>query len=81
QLINDVDPDLPRITKNTDFDPFRLHQQVNQQIDGPPHDIPPADLIIQPGSKSERSELQNLRRNACDPPIERHLRYRGQLMG
>ena len=49
-------PVLPRISNHTDFDPLRLHPQVDLQFIGAGDDIPPADLIILPGSKSVRAE-------------------------
>lgn len=48
---------------------------------GPGAAIPPADLIILPGSKSVRSDLAYLRANGWDAAISRHLRYGGELLG
>ncbi|WP_439852685.1 cobyric acid synthase [Pseudomonas syringae] len=81
QVLNVVVPVLPRISNHTDFDPLRLHPQVNLQFIGPGQPIPPADLIILPGSKSVRSDLTYLRANGWDRAIDRHLRYGGKLMG
>ncbi|MCD5996019.1 cobyric acid synthase [Pseudomonas sp. CDFA 602] len=81
RVLNVVVPVLPRISNHTDFDPLRLHPQVNLQFIGPGQAIPPADLIILPGSKSVRSDLTYLRANGWDVAIERHLRYGGKLMG
>ncbi|RMN41327.1 adenosylcobyric acid synthase (glutamine-hydrolysing) [Pseudomonas syringae] len=81
QVLNVVVPVLPRISNHTDFDPLRLHPQVNLQFIGPGQPIPPADLIILPGSKSVRSDLNYLRTNGWDTAIDRHLRYGGKLMG
>ncbi|WP_024679937.1 cobyric acid synthase [Pseudomonas syringae] len=81
QVLNVVVPVLPRISNHTDFDPLRLHPQVNLQFIGPGQRIPPADLIILPGSKSVRSDLNYLRANGWDTAIDRHLRYGGRLMG
>ncbi|MCH5487951.1 cobyric acid synthase [Pseudomonas syringae] len=80
-VLNVVVPVLPRISNHTDFDPLRLHPQVNLQFIGPGQAIPPADLIILPGSKSVRSDLNYLRNNGWDTAIARHLRYGGKLMG
>ncbi len=74
-------PALPRISNHTDFDPLRLHSQVNFQFIGPGETIPPADLIILPGSKSVRADLDWLREQGWEPAIRRHLRYGGKLMG
>ncbi|NVL57534.1 cobyric acid synthase, partial [Pseudomonas syringae pv. actinidiae] len=81
QVLNVVVPVLPRISNHTDFDPLRLHPQVNLQFIGPGQSIPPADLIILPGSKSVRSDLNYLRANGWDTAIDRHLRYGGKLVG
>ncbi|WP_426140755.1 cobyric acid synthase [Pseudomonas sp. DWP3-1-2] len=81
QVLNVVVPILPRISNHTDFDPLRLHPQVNLQFIGPGQAIPAADLIILPGSKSVRSDLTYLRANGWDTAIDRHLRYGGKLLG
>ncbi|MDB6142410.1 MAG: cobQ [Pseudomonas sp.] len=81
QVLNVVVPVLPRISNHTDFDPLRLHPQVNLQFIGPGQSIPPADLIILPGSKSVRSDLTYLRSQGWDSAIARHLRYGGKVMG
>jgi adenosylcobyric acid synthase len=81
QVLNVVVPILPRISNHTDFDPLRLHPQVNLQFIGPGQAIPPADLIILPGSKSVRSDLAHLRANGWEAAVERHLRYGGKLLG
>ena len=74
-------PALPRISNHTDFDPLRLHPQVHLQFVGPGEPIPSADLIILPGSKSVRADLDWLRRNGWEIAIHRHLRYSGKLIG
>lgn len=51
QVLKVVVPVLPRISNHTDFDPLRLHPQVDLQFIGPGQPIPAADLIILPGSK------------------------------
>ncbi|HEB97311.1 MAG TPA: cobyric acid synthase [Sedimenticola thiotaurini] len=76
-----VVPALPRISNHTDFDPLRLHPQVRLDFIGPGADIPPADLIILPGSKSVRADLTWLREQGWDRAIHRHLRYGGRLIG
>jgi adenosylcobyric acid synthase len=76
-----VVPVLPRISNHTDFDPLRLHPQVDLQFVGPGHPIPAADLIILPGSKSVRADLTWLRANGWETAIRKHLRYGGKLLG
>jgi adenosylcobyric acid synthase len=81
QVLNVLVPVLPRISNHTDFDPLRLHPQVNLQFIAPGQAIPAADLIILPGSKSVRSDLAYLRNNGWDSAIARHLRYGGKVIG
>ncbi|MBW8808214.1 MAG: cobyric acid synthase CobQ, partial [Lysobacter sp.] len=42
---------------------------------------PPCDLIVLPGSKSTRADLQWLRCNGWATAIARHLRYGGKVIG
>jgi adenosylcobyric acid synthase len=76
-----VVPVLPRISNHTDFDPLRLHPQVELTFVGPGQAIPPADLIILPGSKSVRADLAFLRQQGWPESIAKHLRYGGKLLG
>lgn len=76
-----VVPVMPRISNHTDFDPLRLHPQVDLRFVGPGQPIPAADLIVLPGSKSVRADLAFLRANGWDAAIQRHLRYGGRLLG
>ncbi len=73
-------PALPRISNHTDFDPLRLHPQVDFRFIGPDETIPSADLIILPGSKSVRADLDWLRQQGWETAIRRHLRYSGKLI-
>ncbi|UUY07940.1 cobyric acid synthase [Pseudomonas sp. J452] len=81
QSLKVVVPVLPRISNHTDFDPLRLHPQVDLQFIGPGQAIPPADLIILPGSKSVRADLAFLREQGWPAAIDKHLRYGGKLLG
>jgi adenosylcobyric acid synthase len=74
-------PILPRISNHTDFDPLRLHPQVDFQFVAPGEAIPVADLIILPGSKSVRADLNWLREQGWEAAIHKHLRYGGKLIG
>jgi adenosylcobyric acid synthase len=74
-------PVLPHISNHTDFDPLRLHPQVEFNYVAMGEATPPADLIILPGSKSVRSDLDSLRRAGWDAAIARHLRYGGKVIG
>ncbi len=76
-----VVPVFARISNHTDLDPLRLHPQVELCWVRPGDPIPPADLIILPGSKSVRPDLEKLRRHGWDMAIRRHLRYGGKVIG
>ncbi|MDO8341967.1 MAG: cobyric acid synthase [Cellvibrio sp.] len=72
---------LARISNHTDFDPLRLHPQINFQWVGPNQAIPPCNVLIIPGSKNTRADLQFLREQGWDKQIQQHLRYGGKLIG
>ncbi len=72
---------LPRISNHTDMDPLRLHPQVNFTWVGPGQTIPPCDLVIIPGSKNVRADLQFVRDQGWDAQLQKHLRYGGKLLG
>ena len=74
-------PVTPRISNHTDFDALRLHPAVDFRFIGPGEAIPPADLVILPGSKSVRADLDFLRQQGWEAAILRHLRYGGKLLG
>jgi adenosylcobyric acid synthase len=74
-------PVLPRISNHTDFDPLRHHPQVALRYVGSGESPPAADLVILPGSKSVRADLQWLRTQGWESYLERHLRYGGKVIG
>jgi adenosylcobyric acid synthase len=76
-----VVPVLPHIANHTDFDALRLHPDVYFQYVGLHEAIPPADLIILPGSKNVRSDLQHLQAAGWQQALTRHLRYGGKVLG
>jgi len=76
-----VVPVLPHISNHTDFDPLRLHPQVEFSYIGPSQAIPAADLVILPGSKSVQADLAWLRQQGWESALQRHLRYGGKLIG
>ncbi|THF56258.1 cobyric acid synthase [Pseudothauera rhizosphaerae] len=76
-----IAPVFPRISNHTDLDALRLHPQVDFRWIGPGQAIPPADLIVLPGSKSVQADLAWLRGQGWEPAIRRHLRYGGKLIG
>ncbi|HET7268136.1 MAG TPA: cobyric acid synthase [Oleiagrimonas sp.] len=74
-------PVLPRISNHTDFDALRAHPEVDFYFVAPGDLPPPCDLIILPGSKSTRADLEWLRGQGWAKAIDRHLRYGGKLIG
>jgi adenosylcobyric acid synthase len=76
-----VVPALPRISNHTDFDALRAHPDVDLRFIGPGQTIPPADLIVLPGSKNTRGDLAWLLAQGWPQALRRHLRYGGKLIG
>lgn len=76
-----VVPRFRRISNHTDFDPLRLHPRVDLQFVQPGQPLPPADLVILPGTKSTRADLAFLRKQGWDADLARHLRYGGKVLG
>ena len=76
-----VVPVLPRISNHTDFEPLALRDDINLQYVRSGQPIPPADLVILPGSKSVRADLKFLIEAGWDSYLGKHLRYGGKLIG
>jgi len=78
-----VVPVYPRISNHTDFDALRVHPRVDLKLIGPQQTPPPADLVILPGSKNTRADLDWLINQDSDWQryLNRHLRYGGKLLG
>ena len=76
-----VVPVLPRISNHTDFDPLRSHPQVELRFVDGTQCPPAADLVILPGSKNVRADLDWLRAHGWEQHLQRHLRYGGKLLG
>jgi len=74
-------PALPHISNHTDFDALRAHPQVNLHYLAPGEAPPPADLVILPGSKNVRGDLDSLLASSWQNYLRRHLRYGGKLLG
>lgn len=78
----------PRISNHTDFDPLRLNPLIEfsyaslQNADPVSvQGLPDADLIILPGSKNVRADLDFIREQGWDIAIKKHLRYGGKVLG
>ena len=76
-----VVPVYPRTSNHTDFDVLRLHPGVNLEFIRDAGQFAGADLIILPGSKSVRDDLQWLKDSGWQKILQRHLRYGGKLLG
>jgi adenosylcobyric acid synthase len=76
-----VVPSLPRMSNHTDFDALRAHPDVDLRFVRQGEAIPAADLIILPGSKNTRGDLDWLRAQGWPEAISRHLRYGGKVIG
>ena len=76
-----IAPAYPRISNHNDLDPLRFHPEVDFAFIGPNAPIPPADLIVLPGSKAVNNDLRWLREMGWETAIKRHLRYGGKLIG
>jgi adenosylcobyric acid synthase len=74
-------PVPPRISNHTDFDALRAHPDIDLRFIGPGQPIPPADLIILPGSKSTRADLAWLQEQGWKEALTKHLRYGGKVIG
>ena len=76
-----IAPAYPRVSNHNDLDPLRLAPDVDFQWVRAGETPPPCDLIVLPGSKAVRADLDWLRAEGWEPVIARHLRYGGKLMG
>lgn len=76
-----IAPVLPHISNHTDFDALRLHRFVDFQFIKRTDEIPQADLIILPGSKNVRGDLQYLKQQGWEQALTHHLRYGGKVLG
>lgn len=76
-----VAPVYPRIANHNDLDPLRLHPEVDFRWVGPGEPLPSADLVVLPGSKAVRADLDWLRAQGWEAALARHLRYGGKVIG
>jgi adenosylcobyric acid synthase len=75
-------PRLPRIANFDDLDPLRSEPGVAVVMVEPGQAIPQAaDLIILPGSKSTRADLEDLHRAGWDIDIRAHHRAGKRILG
>ncbi len=76
-----VVPIYPRASNHTDFDALRMHPEVDCQLLKDRRMFKGADLIILPGSKNTRNDLEWLKGSGWDDVIKRHLRLGGKVIG
>ena len=76
-----VAPAYPRTANHNDLDPLRLHPEVDFAWIGPGMALPPADLVVLPGSKAVRADLEWLGATGWSAYLARHLRYGGKVIG
>lgn len=76
-----VAPVYPRIANHNDLDPLRLHPEIDFSWVAPGAVWPDADLVVLPGSKAVRADLDWLRAQGWDQALARHLRYGGKIIG
>jgi len=74
-------PRLPRIANFDDLDPLRAEPGIRLVIVPPGSPLPPADLIILPGSKATINDLAALRREGWDTDILAHHRQGKPILG
>ena len=76
-----VIPMYPRASNHTDFDVLRMHPQIDCQFQKESTQFNGADLIVLPGSKHVRGDLQWLNESGWSSLIKRHLRLGGKVIG
>lgn len=75
-------PIFSRIANFDDLDPLRMTPGVRLTLTPPGEALPgDADLIILPGSKSTRADLDALRREGWDIDLQAHWRRGGRILG
>ena len=75
-----IAPLFPHISNHTDLDPMITHPNIEFQWVKHNQSIPPADLVILPGSKSVIFDLEWLRAKGWENYLKKHLRYDGKLI-
>ena len=76
-----VVPVLPCISNFDDLDPLALEPGVDLVMVRAPTPLPPADLVILPGSKATIADLDALMATGWDIDIRAHARRGGRVLG
>ena len=75
-------PRLPRISNTDDLDPLRAEPDTVLDLVPPGRALPgDADLVLLPGSKATRSDLEALHREGWALDIQAHVRRGGWVVG
>ncbi len=75
-------PQLRRMANFDDLDPLRAEPDVTLEIVPPGRPLPgDAALVLIPGSKSTRADLEHFRREGWDIDLMAHLRRGGEVLG
>jgi adenosylcobyric acid synthase len=74
-------PRLPRIANFDDLDPLKSEPGIRLVIVPPGTPLPPADLVILPGSKATIADLAALRQQGWDIDILAHHRQGRPILG
>jgi adenosylcobyric acid synthase len=74
-------PRLPHIANFDDLDPLRAEPGVEVVMVRIGDPIPPADLVILPGSKSTIADLRVMREEGWDIDLMAHVRQRKPVLG
>ena len=75
-------PRLPRISNTDDLDPLRAEPDTVLDLVPPGRALPgDADLVLLPGSKATRGDLQALHREGWALDIQAHVRRGGWVVG
>jgi adenosylcobyric acid synthase len=76
-----VAPCWPRVGNFDDLDPLAAEPNVRLTVVAPGESLPPADMILLPGSKATRADLQTLYDSGWDADIAAHLERGGKVFG
>jgi len=80
--VNIAVPRLSRVANFDDMDPLAAEPAVNLRWIKPGQPIPiDTDVVILPGSKATRADLETLRREGWDIDILAHVRHGGRVLG
>jgi adenosylcobyric acid synthase len=72
---------LPRISNHTDFEPLSANPKINFEYVREASQLSGADLVIIPGTKNVRDDLEFIHHNGWTDAIKKHCRYGGKLLG